>query len=309
MKAAVFCKSFRDDFARLPRLIGSWREHARDFPLLLSVPAGDRELLPEAAGGEGITVVEDEAYAPEIPAGMDGWRQQQVCKLAIHHTGFADAYVMIDSDSYFVGPLDEGDVFAGEKRRIVYSKCFSVFEAPPAENENLLSLLQAEGRPAVGDERYFGLAAGRLDGFAERLAGYRARAEQAEASGPDVPGFTAVDRSAWLFDLFMIPNNAILQPGQILQAPFLAGFEEFMADQGMGLADVIKLIPWEYNWYAAYSMSAHAEMIVPNIALILHFASDAAVEAAKAAGVSAEMIGRRFPIVQMAARHFEREEF
>ena len=307
MKAAVFCKSFRDDFARLPRLIGSWREHARDFPLLLSVPAADRELLPEAAGGEGITVVEDEAYAPEIPAGMGGWMQQQVCKLSVHHTGFADAYVTIDSDSYFVGPLREEHVFDGERRLVVYSKLYTVFEAPPAGNENLLGFLRDEAAVAAGDARYFDLAGGSFEGFDARLAGYRERA--AAAGGYEAAGFGALERSAWLFDLFAIPNNAILQPGQILHAPFLAGLELFLADRGMGLGEAIALIPWEYNWYAAYSMTAHADVARGGLSLILHFASEPAVEAAKAAGVSAEMIGRRFPILQMAARHFDREEF
>ena len=307
MKAAVFCKSFRDDFGRLPRLIESWRRHARDFPLLLSVPAADRELLPGEALGEGITVVDDESYAAAIPEGMGGWMQQQVCKLSVHHTGFADAYVTIDSDSYFVGPLRAEHVFDGERRRVVYSKLYTVFEAPPAGNENLLACLRDEAAIAANDWRYFDLAGGSFEGFDERLAGYRERA--AAAGGYEAAGFGAIERSAWLFDLFAIPNNAILQPGQILHAPFLAGLELFLADRGMGLAEAISLIPWEYNWYAAYSMTAQAELAQASLSLILHFASEPAVAAAKAAGVSAEMIGRRFPILQLAARHFEREEF
>src|SRR3954449_5514665 len=95
MQCAVFCKSFRNDFDRLINLVNSFQRFVDPaVGMLISVPRADmtgaQHLLESQAR---ITLVCDDDYTDAAARGMGGWVHQQLCKLSVHRTDFADSYL------------------------------------------------------------------------------------------------------------------------------------------------------------------------------------------------------------------------
>jgi hypothetical protein len=291
MRLAVFCKSFREDFGRLGNLIDSHRLFNPSIPLIISVPHTEVELCNSMAPvGGGVQIICDEDYAPRDMAGMHGWYQQQICKLSIHRSNLADAYFSIDSDAYFVRPVETNDFFHGERPRIVFSNLFTKYSP---WNSNLLKYI-IDSRYTPNDV----IVPGSLDGFASRLEDFRHWLSLTTSSQP-------IKRAAWINRLFAVPEGTALQPGQILHATLLAAMEKFFLSYGIDLVELIKLIPWEYNWYGSWASAALSNEVALSTSPILHFASDEDVAHARQHGVTQENLAARFKAVQMAARHFD----
>lgn len=290
-EVAIFCKSFEDDFYRLRALLNSYEQHCSGIPFILSIPKSQAARLKVDVGlTSSIEVIYDEDYAKPSEVGNYGWFQQQVCKLSIHHTGLAEAYICVDSDAYFVNGLNKDDFFDGSKKRVIYSNLFTKFTP---DNALLLSYLLDESFDVPPPPKQ-----GKLDGFTERLAVFF---EWLSASGDTNP----IGRSAWINNLFEVPANTCLQPGQFFHAALLDEFERFFLKHGITLSDLIRLIPWEFNWYGCWATAAAEGVVSRSISPIVHFASDADVAAAKSAGITEEHLRKRFKVVQMAARHFD----
>jgi hypothetical protein len=117
---ALFCKSYREDVLRARRLVESVaRFNQADLRLFLSVPQSDLELFRETCAGLPVEVLSDETIVarnprldPSVYAKMPGRISQQIVKAEFWRMGFADTYLCLDSDCYFLKPFLEEDFVA-----------------------------------------------------------------------------------------------------------------------------------------------------------------------------------------------------
>lgn len=295
IRHAIFCKSFRDDFHILGRLISTWSELAHRYPLLISVPLGDRDLLlSQMPTDSGIEVICDEDYVTAGHVHSYGWLQQQVCKLSVFRTGFAESYLVVDSDAYFVAPISDTLFEENGKNKIIYSDLFTGFTE---SNTKLLRFLQTDNVDAIAKfTNEQNLPFGSMEDFDRKLRDVVSLSALMPRAAPN-------DRGAWINSLFDVPQGIALQPGQIFHSEYLKEFHDFLVARGFTFSDIIGLAPWEYNWYACWVSATKKASVLRSISPLLHFASDVAIDYAKSVGVTNEQIASRFAIVQMAARH------
>jgi hypothetical protein len=292
-EVAVFCKSFRDDFDRLKLLVESIEAQSIDTPVLISVPESDIQLLRSLIPFDPrYTVVSDESYViPGAPFPY-GWYQQQVCKLSIYRTDFAKSYIMIDSDTYFIKGIED-TIIQCRNENIVASDIYTKFFSYNDKLKNYLRDKETDS-PSVH-------VAGDIEGFDARNAALTANMEEINKKG-------AVQRGAIINHLFSLPNLAF-QPAQLFHARILSAFSSFLNDRGMDFYSIIRLSPWEYNWYASFALANWPMKITGICSPVLHFASQKDVSDAKEMGFTIDDFKRRFIAVQMAARHFDGLQF
>lgn len=146
-RTAIYCKSFRDDFSRLSNLIESRQKFAPEVPMFISVPKSDIGLLYETMEvPSGVWIAADETYVDENNYSQYGWIYQQICKLSLARTDFADSYLVMDSDTYFVAPVSESLFFKpDETLNIVAGMLNGRFTE---RNGALLAYLQQGAKPA-----------------------------------------------------------------------------------------------------------------------------------------------------------------
>lgn len=106
----LYCKSWRQDVLRARRLAQSVARYNRDaLEFHVSAPAGDLALFREQLAGVPHVLHADEDILARNPrldrarlAALPGYRSQQVVKSEFWRLDLADAYVCLDSDSYFI---------------------------------------------------------------------------------------------------------------------------------------------------------------------------------------------------------------
>lgn len=294
MKKAIFCKTYTVDFPRVQQLLASWARLNDHIPFLLSVPEAEYDLLwQQVQIPRGVTVVTDESYLIPGAHSKIGWYQQQVCKLSVHRTGFADSYLMLDSDSYLIAPVPEALFGTPDRLPVVASPLYTKFWSGNAALTRLL--LQGEDAPPLTERL------GRTDDFATRLAAVRA----AHRADPTASGRA---REIYIRQLFETRTVAT-QPTQIFHDVVLKGLSALLEAHGMNFYDAIRLAPWEYNWYSYYALSDPALPTVGIRSPVMHFADDAAVDHARDLGITEATIARHFCAIQMASRHFDALSF
>jgi hypothetical protein len=242
---------------------------------------------------EGVKVVCDEDYVPTDRSFVHGWMQQQVCKLMIHRLGFADSFLVVDSDAYFVAPVTEGHFSRDGKPAIVYSDIFTKVEN---WNGKLVGYLNGEVAQDLGlTQGSLRLFDRQFDHLKEWFALDRAR-----------PPMDSLPR---INDVFGTPQGLAFQPGQIFHSAHLEAFERFFGQRGVSIFDLIAMAPWEYNWYACWVSAALGDEVARTTSYTLHFGSDDAVSYAQSIGLTAAQIASKFSVVQMAARHMTTEVY
>jgi len=113
----LYCKSYRNDFLRLKRLLASInRFNADGLPFYISTPITDHELLIQTVGQEGYHWVADEEIVranaqADFAAyqAMPGGLSQQIIKSEFWRLGFTENYLCLDSDSVFIQPFYRTD--------------------------------------------------------------------------------------------------------------------------------------------------------------------------------------------------------
>lgn len=110
----LYCKSYRNDFLRLKRLLISIEQFNRDgLSFYISTPRADKELLIEILGNqESYTWVADEDIVSANPQAaiakyqeMPGGLSQAIIKSEFWRLGFAENYLCLDSDCLFIRPF------------------------------------------------------------------------------------------------------------------------------------------------------------------------------------------------------------
>lgn len=100
MKFHLYCKSYRGDLERVKVLAESVYKFNVDLiPFIVSVPKEDVKLFKHALGGNA-SIHEDEAIFHDPT--MRGWVSQQVTKALYWKYSGCDAYLLLDSDCYFI---------------------------------------------------------------------------------------------------------------------------------------------------------------------------------------------------------------
>ena len=110
MRFLLYCKSYAGDLQRVVRLAQSVARHNRDgIPFHVSCPQADLERFAEALEGLPASLLTDEEIvaanprvAPGIQHEWEGRTAQQVIKSEFWRAVPCDAYLCIDSDSFFV---------------------------------------------------------------------------------------------------------------------------------------------------------------------------------------------------------------
>jgi hypothetical protein len=116
----LYCKSYRNDFLRLKRLLASiHRFNADGLPFYISTPIADHELLIQIVGQEGYHWVADEEIVranaqADFAAyqAMPGGLSQQIIKSEFWRLGLTENYLCLDSDSLFIRPFYRPDFMA-----------------------------------------------------------------------------------------------------------------------------------------------------------------------------------------------------
>src|SRR5437868_3100672 len=120
---AIFCESFRDDFPLLRSLLDTYEKYCPSWKFLLSVPKADLPILKrDVVLPRNCDVIVDEEYCPINMFNEEGWRHQQVCKLSIHHIGYAEHFYAVDSDSYFISDITDLDIIESGAAKFFYSQ-------------------------------------------------------------------------------------------------------------------------------------------------------------------------------------------
>jgi len=118
----LYCKSYRQDFLRLKRLLISIDQYNADqIPFYISTPKADRELLITALGNEGYQWIADEEIVAANPKAdfqkhltMPGVLSQQIIKSEFWRLKFSENYLCLDSDSIFIKDFVKADFLTTE---------------------------------------------------------------------------------------------------------------------------------------------------------------------------------------------------
>jgi Family of unknown function (DUF6492) len=106
----LYCKTYRNDFLRVKRLLRSIDQYNVDqIPFFISTPRADRPLLEEVLGKEGYQWVSDEEIVQANARAdfqkyllMPGGLSQQIVKAEFWRLNIAQNYLCLDSDSIFI---------------------------------------------------------------------------------------------------------------------------------------------------------------------------------------------------------------
>ena len=113
----LYCKSYRNDFLRLKRLLASIEQFNIDRLLFyISTPKADQEILSEVLGNEGYIWVADEEIVEANPRALlekyqsiPGGLSQAIVKSEFWRLGLAQNYLCLDSDCVFIRPFQMTD--------------------------------------------------------------------------------------------------------------------------------------------------------------------------------------------------------
>jgi hypothetical protein len=110
---SLYCKSYRTDAKRTRRLALSVDKFNVDkLPFFVSVPETDMELFQQFLGDTSAILITDESIIAANPrldesviSALHGGTSQQIVKSEFWRTGYSDAYLCLDSDSFFIRPF------------------------------------------------------------------------------------------------------------------------------------------------------------------------------------------------------------
>ena len=117
----LYCKSYRNDFLRLQRLLSSIEQYNDDqIPFYISTPVADKEMLEKILGEHGsYTWIADEDIVAANPKAvfeqyqaMPGGLSQAIVKSEFWRLKISENYLCLDSDCVFIQPFSKADFLA-----------------------------------------------------------------------------------------------------------------------------------------------------------------------------------------------------
>ena len=118
----LYCKSYRNDFLRLKRLIASVDQFNLDqIPLYISTPRDDHDLLIDILGTGSYLWIADEDIVTANPRAdfkkyqdMPGGISQQIIKSEFWRLKISENYLCLDSDCIFIRNFSKDDFLTVE---------------------------------------------------------------------------------------------------------------------------------------------------------------------------------------------------
>ena len=119
----LYCKSYRNDFLRLKRLLSSIEQFNQDkLPFYISTPRADEDLLITTLGNQGnyVWIADEDIVAANPDASLEkyqampGGLSQAIVKSEFWRLGLAKNYLCLDSDCVFIRPFFIADFMASD---------------------------------------------------------------------------------------------------------------------------------------------------------------------------------------------------
>lgn len=161
----LYCKSYRNDFLRLKRLLASIEKFNGDHLLFyISTPSADQDLLAQMLGNLGnyVWIADEDIVAANPNASLDkyqampGSSSQAIVKSEFWRLNLAKNYLCLDSDCVFIRPFFASDFMSSD------GVPFTVLH----QNKEYFQLSQNRGHPGV--QRNLKLEAQRVQALFER---------------------------------------------------------------------------------------------------------------------------------------------
>jgi hypothetical protein len=289
----LFTKTFIGDIGQFAHLLNSIRKHNRDsIPYFVSIPEEDRQTFISSFGTEDVFWIDDdEVCGRRVPR---SWVQQQIVKLHVGASGMAGAYVALDSDYFFIqdffvsdfiGPRGVPFTIIGLGKRLAHEQniWWPQELRPDSTSLDSTSSLLSQAALVTADliERQ----------FVEKLSKQSLSGKLPQA-------------------LFGRPGQTYqFQPGPILCGRAIIGLRDFLDSLSMRLADLIKISPWEYQWYGEWLVHSQIVPIYPRDTFIYNFSSNSEVEAAVVRPDFMDLLRNKYLGVSLAARHIKYNSF
>lgn len=152
----LFCKSFHKDVYRARRLAESVQRLNRDgMSLYFSVPVADLQLFAQTLEGIPCQLVTDEEILKKtvqhfgpVPTSFSNNLKMQLIKLEFWRLDLCSAYVVIDSDSYFLREFSRKDFMADDQTPLTIRHDAREFRqfAERSGNRKIVEDLDAQSR-------------------------------------------------------------------------------------------------------------------------------------------------------------------
>lgn len=259
------------------------------MPFVVCVPAADRTAFEPVvnvfAGSRlGLQLVTDaELLGQELP---QSWGTQQVVKLHAWRLGFAEAFLVVDSDFRFVRDFGPQDFLTaqGEVRWVLSRRSHDFGPA-----------WRGEGRPV-------GLAEGRALAVPASRWGSLSPTENLLNR---IFGFSYVRRPGRVRRVFKRRGPDFhCMPGPVWTSRLGAAFfADFLQPRGLSARDVIRYCPWEALWMTEFALALGLPGLVPAEPYFLSFSSPQAVSLAHARGLTVAALPAHYLGVVVAAEH------
>jgi hypothetical protein len=291
---AVFCKTFGPDIDRFARLLETFEQHNPSrLPFFVSIPREHRQLFHDRFGTQRyITMFDEDVLTKQVKR---GWRSQQLVKLYAGLTGFADAWLWVDSDCYFARDFDETDFIKDGRVALICTELRHIWEDQQAEVLAYINDPHSVRRMAHSDLAKWG-ASGRL------MSSWRAMLQL--AVDRVVPPKT--DPTVHRIRRFFGRTGGVLEymPCAVWTRESLVSLEEqVLKPRGWTFHTLINFAPWEAIWIGEWELFRGAKgrfFIEPPL---LHIRTDEGITQARKLGISERVVATRYLGLQLAARH------
>ena len=118
----LYCKSYRNDFLRLKRLLLSIQKNNHEhLPFYISTPRSDKDALIAVLGDDSYLWIADEDIVAANPGavfekyqGMPGGLSQAIIKAEFWRLNLAENYLCLDSDCVFIRPFGRADFMSDD---------------------------------------------------------------------------------------------------------------------------------------------------------------------------------------------------
>jgi hypothetical protein len=290
----IYCKSFHADFEHLSLLLESFAAHNPDrLTLTISLPKADIHPFRSRFGSRlpYVEVVADEDYCDRDYSDLPGWHAQQVSKLNSWRIMNVSRYVIVDSDCYAIRDILSTEFRPQTRDFLAYGSL--VRTVLKSDNVDLIDFIR--GKTAADKP------IPRPQTTEDNLASYlKYRTGNLDNPGP-------LERSAIPMKVFGAKQWIYYQPGQIFCREVVVALMDYLRDHGLKASDLIRISPWEYNWYGEFIASRFFERTEFRISPFVHFQEESDIVFAQSLGITEAELSKHFVFIQMAARHCDRK--
>ena len=303
---ALFCKSFRDDLDRFDCLLQSVEKYnVRSIPFLVSVPRRDMNLFIDKFGTSRFEICSDYDLAGSDIS--DGWTGQQIVKLSVYKSNFAKAYVMLDSDFFFIKDFDKSTfIHSSGYPYTVITKLNYTYNP---HNSNLLDYIFSQSTIHPHPDNFQSVKIDEINsiqGNSQVLFSPISFYDQKYK-----PPAGQVKPATIIKEIFQRTGEIYgFQPCPILSTDVLRSLDrDLLEPQSFTFAHLIPICPWEYSWYGEYLLSHKTIPIFPIEPICIYFVKDSDIDHAKELGINLDTLSHKFYLVSLAARHLSRFTF